>query len=271
MTLLSADDFFYATLGRTGRRVFRLGLSGSYWPGERALRAGIEAGMNYLFWYYWDRQMTRVLREVLAADRERYIVATGAGNLGPWLVRRAIDKCLRRLRTDYIDVFQILWVGQGRLSERTYETLLRAREEGKIRWIGISTHARRYAAELVRQGKLDVVMIRYNAAHRGAEQEVFPYLAASNPGVVSYTATCWGRLLKRPKRWPASERVPQAGDCYRFVLSNPHVDVCLTAPRSEAQLVANLAAVRRGPLSDQELDFMRRFGDAVHAERRWFF
>ncbi len=265
-----SDSFLHATLGRTGRPVFRLGLSGSYWPGDAVLRAGVEAGMNYFFWYYWDQHMTRVLRDILPANREQYVVATGVGNLGPWMVKRGLESCRRRLRTDYIDVFQILWVGAGKLSERTLEVLQRAKEAGKIRAIGISTHARRYAAELIRQGKLDVIMMRYNAAHRGAEQEIFPHLAASEPGVVSYTATRWTKLLRRPRRWPAEESLPPAGDCYRFVLTNPNVHVCLTAPRNRAQLEENLAAVRRGPLAADELEFIRRFGDAVHAESKWF-
>ncbi len=265
------SDFRYAVLGRTGQRVFRLGLSGSYRPGESALRAGVEAGMNYLFWYFWDTQMTRVLADVLRSNRERYLLATGVANLGPWFVRRGLERCLRRLRTDYIDVFHIFWVGAGRFSESVYETLLRARDEGKIRWIAVSTHARRYAAALVMQDKLDVLMMRYNAAHRGAEQEIFPFLAVSSPGVVSYTATCWGRLLRRPRGWPLDAPVATAGQCYRFVLSDPHVHVCLTAPRSEAQLRENLSALDRGPLDEHEMAFMRRFGDAVHARYGRFF
>ena len=65
-----------AVLGRTGRRVFRLGLSASYRPGEAAVRAGLDAGMNYLFWYWWDNQMTRVLREVLIAPGIRAAVSS---------------------------------------------------------------------------------------------------------------------------------------------------------------------------------------------------
>jgi aryl-alcohol dehydrogenase-like predicted oxidoreductase len=57
---------------------------------------------------------------------------------------------------------------------------------------------------------------------------------------------------------------------YRFVLSNPHVDLALTAPRSEEELLENLAAIRQGPLSEEEMAFLRRFGDAVHTRQRWF-
>lgn len=226
--------------------------------------------MNYIFWYYWDRQMTRVLREVLPGRREKFVVATGVSNLGDWTVRRGVEGSLRRLRTDYIDVFQILWVGAGCLRPKTLELLQRYKEQGKIRYFGISTHARKYAAELVRQGKIDLLMLRYNAAHRGAETEIFPHLSASHPGVVSYTATRWGMLLKRPRGWPASGRLPSAGECYRFVLSNPHVHVCLTAPRSKRQLEENLAAVVRGPLGEEDSEFLRRFGNAVHEQHSFF-
>jgi aryl-alcohol dehydrogenase-like predicted oxidoreductase len=230
---------------------------------------GIEEGMNYLFWYSWDRQMTRVLREVLPGHRENLLVATGMGNLGSWLVRRAVEGCLRRLRTDYLDVFHIFWISDGSLGPRLLDALRRCQEEGKIRYIAVSTHVRRYAAELARQGALDVLMIRYNAAHRGAEQDIFPHLGASNPGVVSYTATRWGRLLRAPRRWEEA-RLPTAGECYRFVLGNPHVHVCLTAPRSRRELEENLAAVRQGPLAEDDREFLCRFGDAVQRRSRWF-
>jgi predicted aldo/keto reductase-like oxidoreductase len=58
--------------------------------------------------------------------------------------------------------------------------------------------------------------------------------------------------------------------CYRFVLSNPDVHVCLTAPGNLSELEENLSAVRLGPLSAGEMTFMRKFGDAVHHTKRWF-
>lgn len=64
--------------------------------------------------------------------------------------------------------------------------------------------------------------------------------------------------------------MPTAGACYRFVLANPHVDVCLTAPTNLAQLEANLAAVAAGPPAEDELAFLRTFGDAMYRRQRWF-
>jgi predicted aldo/keto reductase-like oxidoreductase len=58
--------------------------------------------------------------------------------------------------------------------------------------------------------------------------------------------------------------------CYRFVLSNPHVHVCLTAPSNPRQFAANLADVRKGPLDEEDMAFMRDFGDAVYRQYRYF-
>jgi len=76
--------------------------------------------------------------------------------------------------------------------------------------------------------------------------------------------------MRRPRGWPSDARIPNAGMCYRFVLSDPHVHVCLTAPTRVEQLEENLAALASGPLDEDELAFMRSFGDRVCDERHWF-
>jgi len=267
------DDFTHTTLGKLGKPVFRLGLAASYRPGKRAIYKALEEGLNYLFCFGIDTQMTSVLREVLKRNRENYVVATGAYNYiwGHQNLRRTLEKRLRQLQTDYIDVFHFLGVTRAKqFTDGVRAELEELRADSRVRGVSISTHDRKLAGQLAAQGALDALMIRYNAAHRGAEQDIFPHLAPHNPGVVSYTATRWTYLLRRPRGWPKDGRIPTAGLCYRFVLSNPHVHVCLTAPRSLKQLEENLAAVRQGPLCEEEIEFMREFGDAVHRARKWF-
>jgi len=269
----AASDFLTTTLGATGRTVFRLGLSASYRPGERTVRAGLDAGMNYLFCYAVDTHMTRVIRELNADRRERILIATGAYNWVLWHtpLERALEGALRRLRTDYIDVFHFLGVlKRGHFGPRVREELARLRADPRVRAVAVSCHDRKLAGELAAQGVVDVLMVRYNAAHRGAESEVFPHVAAHNTGVVSYTATRWRKLLARPRGWPDGEPIATPGQCYRFVLSNPHVHVALTAPGSEAELRENLREAARGPLAEDEMAFMRRFGDCVYARAGWF-
>ncbi|HVP36119.1 MAG TPA: hypothetical protein VMT04_03910, partial [Terriglobales bacterium] len=60
------------------------------------------------------------------------------------------------------------------------------------------------------------------------------------------------------------------GMCYRFVLSNPNVHVCLTSPHNIRELEENLASLKEGPLSEEDMEFMRKFGDVVHHTKKWF-
>jgi aryl-alcohol dehydrogenase-like predicted oxidoreductase len=196
------------------------------------------------------------------------VIATGAYNyiLGHQNFRQTLEKRLRQFGTDYIDVYMLLGaIKPEHFSESMREEFNRFRAEGKIGNVGLSTHNRKFAGELAAKNAVDVMMVRYNAAHRGAEQEIFPNVKPNNPGIISYTATRWRYLLRRPPAWKKGERIPTAGMCYRFVLSNPAVDVCLTAPSNLKQLEENLAAFKEGPLAADDMAFMHKFGDAVHA------
>jgi aryl-alcohol dehydrogenase-like predicted oxidoreductase len=267
------SDFLHSTLGRTGLRVHRLGLSATYRPGKDVVYKALDEGLNYFFCYGFDNQMIKVLRDAFKRERQRYVVATGGYNLlvGHFDLRRTLEKRLRQLQTDYIDVFLFLGVTKPKhFPDRLQDELRRLREDGRVRAVGMSCHDRVFAGRLAASGSLDVLMIRYNAAHRGAEADIFPRLGVHDPGLVSYTATRWGHLLRRPRGRPKDGRIPTAGECYRFVLSNPQVDVCMTAPSNARHLAENLAAVRQGPLPDADMVFMREFGDAVHALGKWF-
>ena len=128
--------------------------------------------------------------------------------------------------------------------------------------LAVSIHDRPRAGRLAEDSILDLLMIRYNAAHPGAERDIFPHLDKRNPNVVAYTATSWRKLLKSPKNWDG--QVMTAGDCYRWCLSNPHVDVTLTGPASTQQFDENLKSIQRGALTSEEDTWMRSFGRAVH-------
>ncbi len=170
---------------------------------------------------------------------------------------------MRALGTDYLDVLQIFWVGvTGAITPATLEAAARLKEEKKIRALGISIHNRARAGKLAEDSPVDLFMLRYNAAHPGAERDVFPHLATRHPAVVAYTATSWRKLLTAPRGWDGP--VMTAADTYRFCLSSPHVDVVLCGPKSRAQLVENLDGIAKGPLSPDEDAWMRRFGRAVH-------
>lgn len=82
--------------------------------------------------------------------------------------------------------------------------------------------------------------------------------------MISYTATRWGHLLD-PAVLPSDEPAPRASDCYRFVLTHPAVDLAMCAPRDAADLDEALTTIERGPMSEDELAWMKRVG--VHVKK----
>lgn len=257
------SDSISRELSGIGKRLFRLGLSGTFNLEEAGCREALER-VQYVFWSPRMKTLTPALRDALARDRERYAVTAGPF-LGyfPGAVRRAAENALRTLGVEYLDVLQLYWLGKmSAFTVAVQEEMRRLREEGKARALGVSIHDRPRAGRLAADSILDLLMIRYNAAHPGAERDIFPHLAKRRPTVVAYTATAWRKLLRPPRGWKG--RVPTAADCYRFCLSSPHVDIVLSGPRTVAELRENLAAVDAGPLPGEEMAFLREFGRAAH-------
>ena len=87
------------TLGAGGPSVSRLGLAASYRPGDRTVRRAIDEGVNYLFGYAFDTQMTRVVRGLNADRREQLCLATGGYNWIVWHppLRKSLENALRRV------------------------------------------------------------------------------------------------------------------------------------------------------------------------------
>jgi aryl-alcohol dehydrogenase-like predicted oxidoreductase len=179
-------------------------------------------------------------------------------------MRLMVESGLRRLGLDYADVLLLGWYNH-RPPQAILDAAAELRAQGRVRYLMLSGHRRTFFPEMARDGIFDLFMVRYNAAHRGAEREVFPALPAppERPAICAYTATRWGSLLD-PKRVPRGERVPTAGDCYRFCLSHPAVDRVLAGPADTEQVRLVCKALAAGPLAADELAWMRRVGDHVY-------
>jgi aryl-alcohol dehydrogenase-like predicted oxidoreductase len=259
------DDWLHRTpTAFRGKRVFRLGLAANFGVDEDGVRAAMDRGVNLFFWTLRAGGLRNPLREALKQRRES-VAVIGVAPVGwfGWGVRRGAESLLRELGTDHLDAYLLGWLGVGSAwTSATERELLHLRESGKVRALGVSIHDRPRAGRLAESAPLDLLMIRYNAAHPGAEQDIFPHVRDARPSILAYTATAWRRLLKQPKGWDG--RAMTAGDCYRFQLSSPHVDVALMGPKSRAEAEENLDAVAKGPLAADEEKWMRAFGRAVH-------
>ncbi len=258
-------SFVRTTLGRTGRTVCRLGVASGYGVPAEAVERAAERGVNYLFW--GSRRTEAFARAIrnLAAHREELVIVVQSYSRVASLLAWSLEHALRRLRLDYADIL-LLGLWNRPVPPRILEAARKVSERGLVRHLALSTHRRLLVPELASSPDFDVFHLRYNAVHTGAERDVFPHLPAANrPGIVSFTATCWGRLLGH-RKIPKGERVPTASDCYRFVLSNPAVDVCLTGPAGADQMNHTLEALDKGPMSEEELAWMRRVGRAIYGK-----
>lgn len=262
-----SEDFRNTELGHVGKRVLRMGLAGNYGIDASDALWAAEQGVNYWLWGLGFRKMTPAIQQLVAQERERHVIAMlGYGLLG-WQVRKSVERALRKLNTDYLDVFKLGWLGRtSRFSPGIVETLVKLREEGKIRAIGISIHDRERAGKLAADSEIDLFMIRYSAKHPGAEHDIFPHLEHRNPDVVAYTALAWAQLIREVKGIDMPPLTPE--QCYRFVLSNPHVHLVLTGPKNREQLASNLKALEQGPLDDEEMAHVRAYGKAIKAKRK---
>jgi aryl-alcohol dehydrogenase-like predicted oxidoreductase len=259
-------------LPHTDLVVGRIGLGSSFGVGPEGLEIAFDHGINYFYWGSIRRPgFGAGIRRLARRSRDRIVVALQSYARWPAaLLRTNVESGLWRLGLDHADVLVLGW-HNWRPPQGILDAALELREQGRVRHLMLSGHQRSFFPEMAREGLLDAFMVRYNAAHRGAERDVFPHLHSlpgpadgeERPAVVAYTATRWGSLLDR-KNTPKGEAVPSAADCYRFCLSHPDVDMVLCGPANSEHVREACTALAKGPLDPEDLAWMRRVGDRVY-------
>jgi len=246
-----------------------LGLAAGPKQDPRCVRRAFAGGINYFFFYGpGNTSFIEELAALVPRKREQIIVATGSGSRRVAGLRAGRRKLTALLGIGVIDVFFIEYVHPGDDSDVMFgkngvlDELRLWKERGWVRFVGATAHDRSLARRLAADPRVDVLMHRFNMAHRKAAREVFPVAVKARTPIVAFTATRWGTLLKPYAAWPGSP--PTASDCYRYCLAQPSVKVVLTVPRSLAELERNLDVLESPRMSKQECSQWQRFGDLVY-------
>jgi predicted aldo/keto reductase-like oxidoreductase len=266
-------------LGPGMPKVCRLGLAtrGGSRLHPRDVESAIGRGLNYLNWCGHRDALSQTIA-ALGPERPNVVVAVQFQATSGADAAREFESILAELRTAYLDVATLYYVESEEEWQKiispggAIEHLVAQKQAGRLHCIGLTSHQRRLAAGWAETGLLDLLMIRYNAAHRGAERDIFPVTSRRKLPVVTFTGLRWGALLRSTVEDPPGYQPPTPSDCYRFCLASQHVSVALAAPSNQREMEHDLALLDdwRAP-SQTELEAIRAHGDRVkrHAGVFW--
>lgn len=239
-------------------------------------------GVRYFNWCGRPDGLSRAVAG-LGALREEVVLAAQFKARSAEQAVRELEWILAQTRSERLEVVTLYYVESAdewkaiTAAGGAWDVLDRYRIEGRIGMLGLTSHQRslaaRWAAEIAPNGRprLDMLMIRYNAAHTGAERDVFPVTSELGMPVVTFTGLRWRDLLRSTPEDPPGLRLPTAKECYRFCMMHPAVSVALAAPNGRAELVEALQALDERTGSDQAwMERMRAHGARVHRHAREF-
>jgi len=276
----------YATLGRTGLRVSDISFGGSrLGAGEGdVVRHALDRGINYFDTAdsYHGGESETVIGNALRGKRDRVHIASkvmaGAGDRRDAMMR-TLEQSLRRLRTDYVDVYFNHAVNDvERLKNpEWHEFTARAKREGKIRFVGMSGHAGRLIACLdhaLDTDAVDVVLVGYNFGQDPAFYQqftrTFDFIArqpdlprvlqkarAKGVGVVAMKTLMGARLNDMRPFERGGATFAQAA--FRWVLSSKNVDTLVISMTSRESIDEYLGASGWQSAAGEDLPLLRRY------------
>jgi aryl-alcohol dehydrogenase-like predicted oxidoreductase len=207
----------FAEIAGTSLKVSRIAIGtwaigGWMWGGtdERqsiaAIRAALDHGVNVVDTapVYGFGRSEEIVGKAIRGVRSNVIVATKVGlqwqdgkvfrNAARERVLREVEDSLRRLQTDYIDVYQVHWPDPLVPVDETAEAMHALLRQGKIRAIGVSNFSVDQMQQFRRTAPLHVVQPPYNLFERGIEADVLPYARREGVATFAYGALCRGLL-----------------------------------------------------------------------------
>lgn len=294
-------------LGRTGLKVSRLGHGGAeFHRHEHLNNAGfvgpvldvlLDEGVNFLDTAACYHNNERMIGETVSRRRDEFILATKCGHLDdftrgedwtPETIAASVDRSLRRLRTDYVDLLQLHSCDVDVLERGdVIEALQRAREQGKTRFIGYSGDNKN-AEWAVASGVFDTLQISYGITdQRPRPRGILAAAEARGMGIIAkrpVSNNVWRRketpLAYADEYWRRAQLMEAMGDvpgepedpfltAYGFVLAQPEIDTIIVGTHNADHVRDNVRAFTDGrlPIPDETVrELQRRFD---HLDDGW--
>ncbi len=293
----------YAPLGKSALRVSRIGfgcmsLTDNEADNTRLLNRAVDLGINYFDTadMYAMGMNESIIGNILHGRRKELILATKVGNQWrsdgsgwDWNPRKdyiidSVEKSLQRLRTDYIDLYQLHGGTNEDPIDETIEAFELLQQQGKIRYYGLSSIRPSVIREYVNRSGMVSVMMQYGLLDRRPEESCLPLLLGRGIGVLARGSLAKGQLVdKQASGWldyskeeigtaarvtrsfsetgkatrPGGIPRSPAQTALRFVLQHPAVTVAVTGIRTPAQLEEAAATTGSPALTLSEMQSLR--------------
>jgi aryl-alcohol dehydrogenase-like predicted oxidoreductase len=161
----------------------------------KTVHAALDAGINLIDTAEGYYTSEFILGKALLGRRDRVMLATKlSGEHSPQHIRVAIENSLRKLRTDYIDIYQIHHPNPDWPIAETMAELVKLKQEGKVRYLGVSNFSVEQTEEASAHGPITSSQPQYSMIFRSAEQALFPYCLDKGIGVMAYAPLARGLL-----------------------------------------------------------------------------
>ena len=266
-------------LGRSGQKVSIVGFPGLSLARHdqkrctEALHAAFDRGVNYfdVAPAYGEAQ-AKMGVGLQGLDRSRYFLACKTNKRDKDGARKELEQSLTLLKTDHLDLYQMHHLRRSEEVKQALgpggaiETFLKAKEEGKVRWLGFSAHTTVGAIEALRGFPFDTVMFPISFVEYylwGFGKEVLEFAAKQGAAVVAIKAMCrgaWPKDVKQTRKW-WYRPVEDPGEvelAWRFTLSQPGVVAGI--PPAFLDLLDKAIEAAKGyrPITEPETDTLRR-------------
>ncbi len=241
-------------LGKTGWSLAAIGFGAIKLPRigmkecEILLHRALDEGINFIDTADCYGDSEEKIGQVLKSRRKEFYLSTKVDERDGPGVRKKLERCLRRLQTDTIDLLFFHDV-RGTEYDRIFdsgglEELEKARKKGQIRHIGISIHGSLSMMErVVESGAFSALMVAYSALDEDrVTADLLPRAAARGVGLIAMKPLAGGRLANHPRGWDARAfRGETPGQvALRYTLSNPHITCAIPGMTALEELKENL-------------------------------
>ncbi len=253
----------YRVLGKTGLKVTSLGFGCMITSDPSVIERAADIGINYFDTArgYQHGNNERMVGAALKRKRNSLFIATKTEAGDKRGALEQLETSLRELGTDHVDIWHLHGKDSpGEASDDLFEAQQIAKQQGKIRFAGVSTHQPKTMIPfLLKKGATDVVLVTYNFTMEKAVEDVVAQASAAGVGVVAMKIMAGGFRRVKPDDAlaPKLKREGAMLAALKWVLRDSHVHTTIPSMTDMDQLEDNLKAMRE-PFSPKEEQLLAR-------------